>query len=411
MEKWTAETEQALEDYLAEVEHCALNKGDEAAEIVSSLREHIINETEEIAGEVVTLDHLRRILAAVGTPESVIGVEEKSSGEAEDEIDPAPVTFPPPMGKQDLAKRPRTLSVGCVVVAIILGAPVALFLLAIIVLLTFRVSSQADVSKMSLLQNTRNGLHSLANLEEKFKAAKVRDDNDDGIGDYGSLVELNEFDLSTVDSATRRSAYAFTIRVSPGTDSTEPGFLITAAPTWLDLDEDLPVLTIDQTGEITDSQMGPTAKAIPSPPQKSVESRTIADLNLIARAQEAFRRGIFLDKNEDREGDYGTLKQLASSPANLLSAEFIPGNPMHGGMVVYQYDFSMVVAAGTADEEPSFFCIATPRSASMGFRSFFVDQTGVIRYAEDGAPIGEDSAVLYSTDQGEIEALDFEDVP
>jgi len=419
MEKWTAETEQALEDYLSEVEHCAWNKGDEAAEIVSGLREHIINETEEVAGEVVTLDHLRRILAAVGTPESVIGVEEKSSDEAEMDSESKASTIPPPMAKPDHAKPPRNRSCGCLAVAIILGVPVAIVVVVIGILLGFRVTSQVETSKISLINRTHEGLYTLAQLEEDFKDVRIRDDNEDGVGDYGSLVELKEFNSNAVQIATQRSAYLFTIKVSPGTNLTDPTFVIVASPTSAYLDEDLPVLRIDQTGEVTSSQMPPAVELATmqnmtnevTPQNKSVESRTIADLNLIARAQEAFRRGTFLDKNADGEGDYGTLKQLSSSPASLLPAEFMPGNPTHSGIVLYEYDYRMVAANGTADEEPSFFCIATPKSESMGFRSFFVDQTGVIRYAEDGVPIGENSEVLYSTEQGEIEAADFDDAP
>ena len=61
MNNWTAETRQALDDYLAEVESLALSKGDDAQEIVSGLREHIIQEAVDEAAAAGACERTRSV--------------------------------------------------------------------------------------------------------------------------------------------------------------------------------------------------------------------------------------------------------------------------------------------------------------------------------------------------------------
>ena len=89
MNNWTAETRQALDDYLAEVERLALSKGDDAQEIVSGLREHIIQEAGDEAGDVVSMAQLERILARVGMPQKVMEIDPLGARTAQ-ETGPAP---------------------------------------------------------------------------------------------------------------------------------------------------------------------------------------------------------------------------------------------------------------------------------------------------------------------------------
>ena len=75
MTDWTPESTEYLEGYLKQVSALTQHQGDDADDIVPELREHIVRETEDAAGSLVTLEHLRKVLAAVGTPEQVAGGE------------------------------------------------------------------------------------------------------------------------------------------------------------------------------------------------------------------------------------------------------------------------------------------------------------------------------------------------
>ncbi len=75
MAEWTPEAEKALCEYLDHVSKLSAAKGDDAKEIVDSLRCHIVTEVEENSGSVVTLEDIQRELALVGTPGQVVGVD------------------------------------------------------------------------------------------------------------------------------------------------------------------------------------------------------------------------------------------------------------------------------------------------------------------------------------------------
>ncbi len=75
MIEWTPEAEDFLIGYLQQVGALARHQGDDAEEIVGGLREHIARETEADAGTLVTLEHLQKALATVGTPEQVTSVD------------------------------------------------------------------------------------------------------------------------------------------------------------------------------------------------------------------------------------------------------------------------------------------------------------------------------------------------
>ena len=80
MAEWAPEAERHLADYLARVEALARRQGDNAEEIVGELRAHIVMEAEGESGAVVSIEHIRRVLGAMGTPEEVMNVEEAPPG-------------------------------------------------------------------------------------------------------------------------------------------------------------------------------------------------------------------------------------------------------------------------------------------------------------------------------------------
>ena len=200
MDKWTHETEQALEEYLAEVERLALRKGDDAAEIVSGLREHIIREAEGAAGEVVTLEHVRKVLAAVGTPEMVIGVDEATAREER------PAFVPGTRRREATADNNRArkfmfLGVGCLAWTIGLGivGMVVSVLLAFLSYVALEVDPaiRQDLAQEALEQESkaqiRAVLTTIFDVQEQFRAERVMDRDGDGVADYGTLEDLHTF--------------------------------------------------------------------------------------------------------------------------------------------------------------------------------------------------------------------------
>ncbi len=84
MTEWTPEAKQRLDDYLNQVDRLSRSMGDDATEIVDGLREHISTEAESVAPSLVTLGHLERLLASIGTPQQVteyVGRHEKVTGD------------------------------------------------------------------------------------------------------------------------------------------------------------------------------------------------------------------------------------------------------------------------------------------------------------------------------------------
>ena len=75
MAEWTRDAKEYLEGYLLQTAALARSRNDEVDEIVDELRNHILIETEKEAGSVVSLDQLRKVLSALGTPEQVYGQE------------------------------------------------------------------------------------------------------------------------------------------------------------------------------------------------------------------------------------------------------------------------------------------------------------------------------------------------
>jgi len=75
MSTWTPEAEQALGAYLDRVAHLCREKGDDAEDVLADLRDHIVTEVERAGETEVDGERLRAVLARLGTPEQVAGVE------------------------------------------------------------------------------------------------------------------------------------------------------------------------------------------------------------------------------------------------------------------------------------------------------------------------------------------------
>lgn len=151
MSEWTEEARDYLEGYLRQVGALARHQDDDAEEIVGELRAHIEREAEEEAGAMVTLDHLRKTLAAIGTPEQVLESDTPlaaaapkpavASGSGPPPVQPAPA----PVIIQQAKSRTGCWIFAAVVflVLILIGIPVLLTMLAITIPATSRAREAA----------------------------------------------------------------------------------------------------------------------------------------------------------------------------------------------------------------------------------------------------------------------------
>jgi len=137
MAEWTSDAQEYLDGYLRQVSALARARGDEADEIAGELQAHIVQEAENAAGPLVTMEHLRKVLVAIGSPEQVaegdppFGVPVTPGAPASPPFDPAkapPPPPPPPQQPQVVVTQPSAASnPGCWLAAIVAGV-VAFFL-------------------------------------------------------------------------------------------------------------------------------------------------------------------------------------------------------------------------------------------------------------------------------------------
>ncbi len=205
MESWTPESRDALENYLKEIERLALEKGDDAGEIVSSLREHIKQEVKSLDIEVVTLEHMRQVLLSVGLPETVIGMDEhaKQPSSTPHRDSPAPIqqahaSSHGPQKFMLMGKGCMFWAIGCAI-----AIPVCLLTIAILgILATIAIPSSSnsravahEIAEQARITQT---LRAVFVAQEEFRARSVSDKDGDGIADYATTQELREFTTSGV---------------------------------------------------------------------------------------------------------------------------------------------------------------------------------------------------------------------
>jgi prepilin-type N-terminal cleavage/methylation domain-containing protein len=113
------------------------------------------------------------------------------------------------------------------------------------------------------------------------------------------------------------------------------------------------------------------------------EGSAISSMRTLASAQVSFQAGCYQDADGDGVGDYGTLAQLEDPDG----AAGVPGyiDETLGAGSKQGYNFTMNPVAGAAGAPPTYTCNADPQSPQSGRRTFFLDQTGVIRFDNTGA--------------------------
>jgi prepilin-type N-terminal cleavage/methylation domain-containing protein len=123
------------------------------------------------------------------------------------------------------------------------------------------------------------------------------------------------------------------------------------------------------------------------------EASASGAMRTISTAEVAFQSAVFVDVNGDGLGDYGTLAQLGNPDGGGNTPAFVDAVLING--FKQGYAFNITVTAGNATTPPSYVCTAIPSAPGQtGWRQFFVDDTGVIRFTTDGTGVSATSPPL-----------------
>ncbi len=278
MAEWTPEAQDYLDGYLRQVSALGRGQGDDASDIVDDLREHITTEVEAESGSLVTLDALRKTMAAVGTPEQVLSTEfslfKLSSG-----------TQQPRAAVQDAPQMRRGRS-GCAIVAMILlafAAIVAIFVPIMILLLRFWSYSAYEIVPATEV-DVETGypvpvidrMKAIAAAQQDFRQRGALDSDGDGTPDYGTLRDIiDEIDLPLERDASGLvsnepletllvEGYVFRLQTTPSGAEGGPAFVCTVRPPaeemgvrqWAQIDETGELRMIDPPLAAEESEVG-----------------------------------------------------------------------------------------------------------------------------------------------------------
>ena len=113
------------------------------------------------------------------------------------------------------------------------------------------------------------------------------------------------------------------------------------------------------------------------------EASAAGAMRTLTTAEVQFQTAAFVDADGDGQGDYGTLANLGDPDGAGATPPFV--DQVLAGGTKQGYAFAVVVTAGGPAVAPSYTCTAVPTSPGRtGYRQYFADQSGVIRFTADG---------------------------
>ena len=114
------------------------------------------------------------------------------------------------------------------------------------------------------------------------------------------------------------------------------------------------------------------------------EASASGAVRTISTAEVAFQTSAFVDTDGDGTGDYGSLAQLGNPDGAGVTPAFVDAVLING--IKHGYVYTLQVTLGTPATMPSYVCTATPAALGRtGYRQYFVDDSGVIRFTSDGS--------------------------
>lgn len=260
---------------------------------------------------------------------------------------------------------------------------VVFFSLSLILTFCFAVSAKTigKSNQYPFVQNEKFVVSALASIygaQATYQAISTD-------GNYGSLNELKESGfIDSILASGEKYAYRFTIYKIDRTATVSATFYVTATPR-LYRKTGRKSFYIDQTGEVRGADKSGEAATVADPVIDTCfstnEGCAISDLQVFVGAQATYQSAV-------GNGNYGTLSQLYT--ANLINQRMSSGSN-HG------YNFVCTIIARTNSTPASFKITAVPTIyGTTGIRSFFIDESGVIRGADkNGAPADENDQPIY----------------
>jgi len=146
MAKWLNEANEYLDGYLKQVSVLVREQGDDSADVVSALRDHISNEVEADGVETVTIDRLLQVLSALGTPEDVASLDPipvASTPASESSAVPLPPPAVPPRVTKSVVVHRSPANCACAIILAWGAALVGLAVLGIIAAIMLPALSRA----------------------------------------------------------------------------------------------------------------------------------------------------------------------------------------------------------------------------------------------------------------------------
>lgn len=123
------------------------------------------------------------------------------------------------------------------------------------------------------------------------------------------------------------------------------------------------------------------------------EAAAAGAMRTISSGEVAFQAAGFVDNDNDGTGDYGSLVQLGNPDGGGATPPFIDSVLAAGNK--QGYTFTVTVTLGAANQIPQYTCLAAPTSAGRtGYKQYFVDESGVIRFTADGSAANATSTPL-----------------
>lgn len=146
MAKWSNEASEYLNGYLKQVSVLVRAQGDDSADVVSGLRDHIANEVEADGAATVTIDRLLQVLSALGTPEDVASLDPipaTSTPASESIAAPLPPPAVPPRVTKSVVVHRSPANCACAIILAWGAALVGLAVLGMVAAITLPALSRA----------------------------------------------------------------------------------------------------------------------------------------------------------------------------------------------------------------------------------------------------------------------------
>ena len=115
------------------------------------------------------------------------------------------------------------------------------------------------------------------------------------------------------------------------------------------------------------------------------EASAAGMIRTISTSEVSFQAAAFLDADTDGVGDYGTLTNLGDPDGGGLTPPYIDSVLALGTKSGYLY-VATPIAGGALP--PTYTATATPQSNNSGYKRYFCDESGVIRFTADGTAAG-----------------------